>query len=111
MSSQVVPQAMEMEKSTPSLRRPEGCAIVIFGATGDLTRRMIVPALYSLHQRGLLPDDFAIVGFSRSKWDTEVFRAEMSPPCGNLRAWRRGMRNRGEVRQTLVLHIGQLRQR
>ena len=74
---QVAPQTAKLEDSAPAPRGPEGCAIVIFGATGDLTRRMIVPALYSLQQRGLLPDDFAIVGFSRSKWDTEVFRAEM----------------------------------
>lgn len=74
---QVVSQAADLERGAPALRGLEGCAIVIFGATGDLTRRMIVPALFNLQQRGLLPDDFAIVGFSRSKWDTEVFRAEM----------------------------------
>ena len=74
---QVAPQAAELEESAPAPRGPEGCAIVIFGATGDLTRRMIVPALYSLQQRGLLPDDFAIVAFSRSKWNTAVFRDEM----------------------------------
>ena len=74
---QVVPQVAEREVGAPAPRGPEGCAIVIFGATGDLTGRMIVPALYSLQQRGLLPENFAIVGFSRSKWDTAIFRDEM----------------------------------
>ena len=59
---QVVSQAADLERGAPALRGLEGCAIVIFGATGDLTRRMIVPALFNLQQRGLLPDDFAIVG-------------------------------------------------
>ena len=74
---QFAPQAAGLEDSATVPRGPEGCAIVIFGATGDLTSRMIVPALYSLQQRGLLPEDFAIVGFSRSKWNTAVFRDEM----------------------------------
>ena len=74
---QFAAQPFELEDRSPQMRVPEGCAIVIFGATGDLTRRMIVPALFSLQQRGLLPDDFAIVGFSRSKWNTAVFREEM----------------------------------
>ena len=74
---QFAPQAAGLEDSATVPRGLEGCAIVIFGATGDLTSRMIVPALYSLQQRGLLPEDFAIVGFSRSKWNTAVFRDEM----------------------------------
>ena len=74
---QFAPQAAGLEDSATVPHGLEGCAIVIFGATGDLTSRMIVPALYSLQQRGLLPEDFAIVGFSRSKWNTAVFRDEM----------------------------------
>ena len=74
---QVTPPADDRETGAPTPRGPEGCVIVIFGATGDLTGRMIVPALYSLRQRGLLGDDFAIVGFSRSKWDSGKFRDEM----------------------------------
>ncbi|TAK25490.1 MAG: glucose-6-phosphate dehydrogenase [Chloroflexota bacterium] len=58
-------------------RTPEPCVIVIFGATGDLTRRKLVPALYSLaHQRQLSPA-FALVGFARRDWSTEDFRREM----------------------------------
>ena len=41
--------------------------IVIFGATGDLCRRKLIPALYELHRKNLLPDDFIITGASRTK--------------------------------------------
>ena len=46
-------------------RQPEPCAMVIFGATGDLTKRKLVPALYTLARERLLPSSFAIVGFAR----------------------------------------------
>ncbi len=75
---QVATRVAEQPATATAQRELTGCAIVIFGATGDLTRRMIVPALYKLQQRGLLPHDFAIVGFSRSKWNTAVFRDEMA---------------------------------
>ena len=51
--------------------------IVIFGATGDLTHRKIVPALYTLWAQGLLPEPFNIIGFARRDWTDELFRAEM----------------------------------
>ena len=51
--------------------------IVIFGATGDLTHRKIVPALYTLWAQGLLPEQFNIIGFARRDWTDELFRAEM----------------------------------
>jgi glucose-6-phosphate 1-dehydrogenase len=45
-----------------NVRIPEPCIVVIFGASGDLTRRKLLPAIYHLGQSGLLPDDFAVVG-------------------------------------------------
>ncbi len=53
------------------------CALVIFGATGDLTRRKLVPALYNLAVGGSLPEGFAAVGFARREWSREVFEHEM----------------------------------
>jgi len=50
---------------------------IIFGASGDLTRRKLVPALYSAVAKGRLPADTKIVGVSRSKLDDEVFREQM----------------------------------
>jgi glucose-6-phosphate 1-dehydrogenase len=58
-------------------RRPEPCAVVIFGASGDLTQRKLIPALYSLAVRRLLPDRFAVVGVARSKETSDQFRARM----------------------------------
>ena len=61
-----------------SLRRtPEPCALVIFGASGDLTRKKLMPALYSLMLRRLLPPRFAIVGVARSEGDDDGFRQDM----------------------------------
>lgn len=56
---------------------PEGCALVIFGASGDLTRRKLLPALYALMCDGLLPERFAVIGFARREKDHEAFRTEM----------------------------------
>jgi len=48
--------------------------IVIFGASGDLTHRKLVPALYNLRRKGRLPEETTIVGFARRPYDDQVFR-------------------------------------
>jgi glucose-6-phosphate 1-dehydrogenase len=58
-------------------RTADPCAVVIFGASGDLTKRKLVPALYRLTQERLLPAEFAIIGFARSPMTHEEFRAKM----------------------------------
>ena len=58
-------------------RRPEACAVVIFGASGDLTKRKLIPALYALAYRKLLPERFAIVGVARSEQSSAQFAAAM----------------------------------
>jgi glucose-6-phosphate 1-dehydrogenase len=58
-------------------RMPDPCALVIFGASGDLTRRKLFPALYSLALRRLLPDKFAVVGVARSEESDDEFRERM----------------------------------
>ncbi|HEC24225.1 MAG TPA: glucose-6-phosphate dehydrogenase [Chloroflexi bacterium] len=55
----------------------EPVSIVIFGATGDLTARKLVPALFSLAQEDMLPPGFGIVGFARRPWSHEDFRQKM----------------------------------
>jgi len=57
-------------------RTPEPCTMVIFGASGDLTRRKLLPALYNLSLDGLLPGSFAVVGFARSEMTDEQFRQQ-----------------------------------
>ena len=61
----------------PLAQTPEPCVLVIFGASGDLTRRKIFPALYALALRRLLPERFAVVGAARSEWTDEEFRDQM----------------------------------
>jgi len=58
-------------------RRVPDCAIVIFGANGDLTKRKLLPALYRLAYERRLPDSFAIVGNSRTAMTDEAFREKM----------------------------------
>lgn len=55
----------------------EPCVMVIFGATGDLTSRKLLPALYNLTKEGQLPPHFACVGFARREKSNEEFRKEM----------------------------------
>jgi glucose-6-phosphate 1-dehydrogenase len=58
-------------------RTPEPCTMVIFGATGDLTSRKLVPALYNLTRERRIPAGFNVVGFARRDWSDEYFRQEM----------------------------------
>jgi len=58
-------------------RTPDPCTIVIFGASGDLTRRKLFPALYSLALRRLLPEKFGVVGVARSEQSDDEFRERM----------------------------------
>ena len=58
-------------------RTPEPCVLVILGASGDLTRRKIFPALYALALRRLLPESFAVVGVARTEMTDEEFRERM----------------------------------
>ncbi|MCP5559683.1 MAG: glucose-6-phosphate dehydrogenase [Verrucomicrobiaceae bacterium] len=57
--------------------RAEPCTVVIFGATGDLTHRKLIPAFYNIAACGDLPPQFKVVGFARRDKSDEVFRAEL----------------------------------
>lgn len=56
---------------------PEPCTLVIFGATGDLTHRKLIPALYNLEVDGNLPPALSVVGFARREKSDEQFRSEL----------------------------------
>jgi glucose-6-phosphate 1-dehydrogenase len=58
-------------------RTPDPCILVIFGASGDLTKRKLFPALYSLAYRRLLPEKFAVVGVARTEETDDEFRERM----------------------------------
>lgn len=65
-------------------KSPDPCVFVIFGATGDLTSRKLLPALYNLAREGLLPTNFACVGFARRDKSNETFRQEMKQAINNF---------------------------
>ena len=58
-------------------RTPDPCALVVFGASGDLTKRKLFPALYSLAYRRLLPERFAVVGVARTEESSRQFVSTM----------------------------------
>ena len=62
-------------------RVPEPHVIVIFGASGDLTKRKLLPALYSLTRERLLPANFAVMGVARDKLALDDFREQMRKGC------------------------------
>src|SRR3984957_14896269 len=63
------------ELTQDTIGQPPGpCAMVIFGAGGDLTKRKLIPALYNLARGKLLPEQFAIIGVSIEPYSTEDFR-------------------------------------
>src|SRR5512133_2940515 len=61
-------QGIRLEKTA------EPCVMVIFGASGDLTKRKLVPAIFDLEAQGLLPPGFTIVGVGRTGMDDDAFR-------------------------------------
>ncbi len=71
-------EANPLRQNLPRSRVPDPCAIVLFGATGDLTHRKLVPALYHLARGGNMPSEYAIVGFARRDWTDDQLRDNLS---------------------------------
>ena len=65
-----VPQRQQPKTAPP-------CAMVIFGASGDLTKRLVIPALYNLSRTNMLPDNFALIGIARSQETAESWRNQL----------------------------------
>ncbi len=61
---------------------PDPCTLVIFGASGDLTYRKLIPAIFNLFKRGLLPDPFDVIGFARMPMTSEEFRHKACDAIG-----------------------------
>ena len=59
------------DRRIPQVAGP--CVLVLFGVTGDLARKKLMPAVYDLANRGLLPPGFSFVGFARRDWQDEDF--------------------------------------
>jgi glucose-6-phosphate 1-dehydrogenase len=69
--SSVNPLRDPKDRRLPRIAGPSG--LVIFGVTGDLSRKKLMPAVYDLANRGLLPPGFSLVGFARRDWENEDF--------------------------------------
>ena len=72
-----IPQDNPLLEGLRKRRAAEPCALTIFGASGDLTQRKLIPALYALAFRGLLPSGFGIVGVARTPMADDEFREKM----------------------------------
>ena len=70
-------QARELPKPGPHV-------LVLFGATGDLARRKLIPGLFHLEQVGLMPEDYRIVGASLDELDDEGFRRHVRAALGEF---------------------------
>ncbi len=71
------PDVNPLRAGVASSRITDPCNVIFFGASGDLVKRMLMPAMYNLRLGDILPANYGIVGFSRSEYDTEQFRDEM----------------------------------
>ena len=67
----VNPLRNPLDRRLPRIAGP--CAVVLFGVTGDLARKKLMPAIYDLANRGLLPPGFSLVGFARRDWADQDF--------------------------------------
>ena len=66
-----------LHQSLGQTKKPHGCIVTIFGASGDLTKRKLIPALYNLALEKRLPERLAVVGYARSEMTHEAFREKM----------------------------------
>jgi glucose-6-phosphate 1-dehydrogenase len=73
-----------LEDTKKSSKVTDPCVLVIFGATGDLTARKLMPAIYNLALDAQLPSHFACVGFARRQKTNEAFREEMHKAVSNF---------------------------
>lgn len=66
-----------MTDAQPTTKKPDSCSFVIFGVTGDLAHRLVLPALYNLAASNLLPEKFCVVGIARQGMSSDELRKDM----------------------------------
>src|SRR3970040_2633995 len=86
------PHAYSPDGLSP-IKRPHACVLVIFGASGYLTKRKLIPALYNLALENRLPERFAVVGYARSEMTDEAFREKLRQAVSAFS--RTGLQDRG----------------
>ena len=74
------------KSASGSMKRPDNHVIVLFGATGDLAKRKLLPGLFHLHAAGLLPREYRVIGSSPRQFaiTTEQFRAHAEQACADF---------------------------
>lgn len=93
MTNHVMTDDRAQVAAAKSDRVMEPCALVLFGASGDLAQRMVMPAIFRLARRGLLSPEFRLIGYARSKMTDDEFRARMQTAVmreaggGDEQAW------------------------
>src|SRR3712207_2603068 len=87
------PKTQEQREEAPEQPAPP-CVMVLFGATGDLTKRKLMPTLYNLSVSGLLSKEFAVIGLSRVEMAEQEFRRDMAE---NLAHFAPGPLDRGHA--------------
>ena len=87
-SASALTQAEQLQ--SPLTKAAARCVLVLFGASGDLTKRKLVPALFNLAKANLLPDNFAILGVAFDDLTLEQFRDQVTSFLHAGRKWRRG---------------------
>lgn len=88
------PDVNPLQESIRLEKVPDPCVMVIFGASGDLTKRKLIPSIFDLAREGMLPPGFSIIGVSRTKMDHDSFRSYMKEAMtafGNLRESETGL--------------------
>ena len=84
-------------------RVPDPCAFVLFGATGDLAHRKVVPALYQLWRTNLLPSEFSLVAVARRPYTDKTFAAEVK---ASVEKYSSGSRTCNSTSATTTASIG-----
>ena len=99
-AEQAAPDPLLIEKPIPP------CCLVIFGATGDLTHRKLIPALFSLESQHLLPDHFKIIGFARREFSDHSFRDELQSSLEEFAPdlWKEGQDTWKRFAKRIVFH-------
>ncbi len=66
-----------LDATHPQMKPADPCAMVLFGATGDLAKRLVIPALYNLSRTGMLPENFALIGVARAAGTAQSWRDQL----------------------------------
>lgn len=90
--------------------RPTGaCVMIIFGASGDLTKRKLIPALYNLRKDGLLPKEFAIVGCGRTPISREDYQKKVAQDLREFATSPAEPQFLGWLRERVYYNVGDIR--